>query len=234
MIIVHPCRSKQEAAAFPVSQLASCLVPSNHPPRCPLPVARCPLPHSLRSSVSFLVPLCVSSFVSFSCRLVSRPVPRLVPSCQMCRTLAAAPFCSAHFLRSSHALPSSSSHDRMTQDGHGYRIMTTPTERASNERTSSRGTRRMDIEMIRQPSQGERPIKIRKIIRRIEKKTRRVSKTPPARRYNETEGRQHGIERDATGDTQMRRTERASNTRRGTRRPTRCRTRRNENDTGKQ
>lgn len=95
------------AASFPVSPLASCLVPSNHPPRCPLP-------HSLRSYVSFLVPSCVSLIVSFSCRLVSRSV--LIPSrlsrCagRIAARLAVALFCSARFF----VLPMPCRHHRLT------------------------------------------------------------------------------------------------------------------------
>lgn len=72
--LVHPCRSKQEAAAFsicPVSPLASCLAPSNPPPRCPLP-------HSLRSS----------SLIRLAPRPVLRLAARLVfmPSCSSSRS----------------------------------------------------------------------------------------------------------------------------------------------------
>lgn len=95
LFIVHSCHSRQEAAFFiyPVSTIA----PS--PPRQilrPLPVAGCLfrlVPHSLRSPT--LVPSCVSPPVSFSCRLVSSPRSHLILSRPMCRTLAAAPFCSA-------------------------------------------------------------------------------------------------------------------------------------------
>lgn len=59
---------------FPSPPLASCLTRQ---------ILR-PLPHSLRSSVSFLVsflvPSCVSPPVSFSCRIASSPRSHLIPS----------------------------------------------------------------------------------------------------------------------------------------------------------
>lgn len=90
--IVHPCRSKQEASAFPVS--TACLVP--HPVKSS---ARC----LIRSLLIRLVPRPV---VRLAARLVLMPYRLIasfsshpVPSCPMCRTLAArlaaAPFCSA-------------------------------------------------------------------------------------------------------------------------------------------
>ena len=157
-LFIHTVASKM-TASFPVSPLASCIAPSNPPPRCPLP-------HSLRSSVSFLVSSCVSPPVSFSCRLAVRPVPRLVPSCPMCRT-ACRPSCDRAVLfsssrRSPYTLSSSSPHDRMTQDGNGYRIMVT--KRTSNRRTSrrKRASYLYRVDIGTRPTPQERPIQIRK------------------------------------------------------------------------
>ena len=89
MFIVHPCRSKQEAAAFFSSitapRLLSCSVLSKPPPVLYL--------------VSSIVPSCVSPPVSFSCRLAYRPVLisfRLARCAErLASRLAVAPFCSA-------------------------------------------------------------------------------------------------------------------------------------------
>ena len=55
-------------------------------------------PPTVAHSVSFFVPSCVSLIVSFSCRLALSLRSHPVSSCPMCRTLAAAPFCSAHLV----------------------------------------------------------------------------------------------------------------------------------------
>lgn len=116
--------------------------------------------------VSSLVPSCVSLPVSFSCSPASRPVPRLVPSCPMCRT-ACRPSCGRAVLfslsrRFPYSLSSSSPHDRMTQDGNGYRIMAT--KRTSNRRTSrrKRAAYLYRVDIGTRPTPQERPIQIRK------------------------------------------------------------------------
>ena len=121
-------RKRRRFSSITAPRLSRAPVPSNPPPCRPLPhslrLFRL-VPHSLRSS-------------RLASRLPFRSHP--VPPCPMCRT-ACRPSCGravlfSSFLRSPHALTSSSSHNRMTQDGCGYRIMATL--RAGKERTSRR------------------------------------------------------------------------------------------------
>lgn len=126
LFIVHSCRSKQKAAAFfiyPVSPLASFLAPLNPPPRCPLPhslrLFRL-VPHSLRSSrLASRLPSrshAVPSPAPFS----SRPV---LPNCRTAfRSSCGRAVLFSSSCRSPHALPSSLSHNRMSDDAGRERI----------------------------------------------------------------------------------------------------------------
>lgn len=126
-------RKRRRFSSITAPRLSRAPVPSNPPP-CR------PLPHLLR--LFRLVPRPVlrlaHRLVLMPSRLPFRSHP--VPSFSMCRTNCR-PSCGrtvlfSSFFRSPHALLSSSSHDRMTQDGCEYRIMATL--RAGKERTSRR------------------------------------------------------------------------------------------------
>lgn len=103
-------------------------------------------------------------------------------------------FSSSH--RSPHALPSSSPHDRITRAW--QRIPPTPSERASNKRTS-----RTPIGMIWDPPPTqERLITYPQGNKTNEKETRRASKTTRQDDMTRRKDRDTGIGRDATRDTQ--------------------------------
>lgn len=106
LFIVHPCRSKQDSGVVSRLHASLVLLLIKSP-------ARCPLPHSIRSSVSFFVPSCVSSPVSFSCRPASSSRSHLIPSyriaARLSASLAVAPFCSAHLI----VLPTPCRHHRL-------------------------------------------------------------------------------------------------------------------------
>lgn len=94
--IVHPCRSKQEAAFFIYPIVPACLAPSNLP--SPLPRCLIRFAHPSRPSSRLASRRPSRSHIASSHRLV------LIPflSCPMCRTLTArlavAPFCPAHLV----------------------------------------------------------------------------------------------------------------------------------------
>lgn len=189
------------AASFPVSPLARALAPLNPPPRCPLP-------HSLFAPPSHPSSRhAVSPLVSFSCRPASSSRSHFIPSCPMCRTAfrpscgRAVLFSSSH--RSPHALPSSSPHDRITRAG---QRIPPHAPGADKHGANEQHAHRNDTDST--PPPQERLITYPQGDKTNEKKTRRASKTPRTRRYDETEGRRRPRE------TQMRRTKRTSKTRR--------------------
>lgn len=198
-LFIHTVASKM-TAAFPVSLLALCHVPSK-----PLP----PLPVASFASLIRLVPRpalrLVARLVLMPSRRPSRSHP--VPSCPMCRT-ACLPSCGravlfSSFRRSPYDLSSSSPHDRMTQDGNGYRIMAT--KRTSNRRTSRRKRAaylyRVDIG-TRHTAGTSYPNQQGKMRKTNGKETRRASKTPQQDDMTRRKDRDTGIGRDATRDTQ--------------------------------
>ena len=181
---VHPCRSKQEAAAFFIySCSASCLVPRSRQIQRLLPVAILvsSLTHFVRLRSSRLASRRPSRSHAVSPHrlvLISSRLARLPHAC-----LSAVLFSSSR--RSPHALPplpSSSPHDRMTHDGHEYRL--TLPGRTSKERTS-----RTPIGMIRIARRPHRNASshIRKKIRRMKRK-----RDEQARRHGKTERRDGG------------------------------------------
>lgn len=124
LFIVHLRRSKQGAAVFPVSPFVSCLAPSNPP--SPLPVASfASLIRLVPLSLTPFVPSCVSSSVSF--HAVSLCLSVLIPfrlarcAARLSSVLLPRRFVQLILSSSSHALTSSSPHDRIPQAGHGHR-----------------------------------------------------------------------------------------------------------------
>ena len=204
--IVHPCRSKQEASAFPVS--TACLVP--HPvkssARCLIRFAH-PSRSSSRSSSRRASRRPSRSHAVSLHRLVlisSRPVVPDVP--HACRPSCRRAVLFSSSRRSPHALPPlplSSPHDRITQGG---QRIPPHAPGADKHGANEQHAHRNDTDST--PPPQERLITYPQGDKTNEKKTRRASKTPRTRRYDETEGRRRPRE------TQMRRTKRTSKTRR--------------------
>lgn len=197
-----------------IDRLPACLVPRPVRSSAPLLVARC-LTHCvrLRSSVSSFVPSCVSPPVSFSCRLASSSRYHLVPSCPMCRT-AYRQSCGRAVLpsssyRSPHALPSSLSHNRMSDDAGRARIPhhghAAGRQGANEPQGNEPHTYRDDME-TRRPRRNI-SFHTRKTIRRMKRKTRRASKTSQQDDMTRRRNGDTGIGRDATRETQIRRNE---------------------------
>lgn len=185
-----------------LSRLPACLVPRSVKSSAPLPVA----------SFASLIRLVLRPVLRLVSRLVLMPSRLIVPFSSHpvlpnCRTAfrpscgRAVLFSSSH--RSPHALPSSSPHDRITR---AWQRIPPHAPGADKHGANEQHAHRNDTDST--PPPQERLITYPQGDKTNEKKTRRASKTPRTRRYDETEGRRRPRE------TQMRRTKRTSKTRR--------------------